>query len=63
MDRSAGGKLDWIGKLLVGSLELLHKVFRNYGIAIIALTLLINLCLFPRTLCHRPLIFLLLRLA
>ncbi|HTL70589.1 MAG TPA: membrane protein insertase YidC [Candidatus Eisenbacteria bacterium] len=43
------GKLDWIGKLLVGGLELLHKVFRNYGLAIIALTFLINLCLFPFT--------------
>lgn len=43
------GKLDWIGKLLVGGLELLHGVFRNYGVAVIALTLLINLVLFPLT--------------
>lgn len=43
------GKLDWIGKLLVGGLELLHGVFRNYGVAVIVLTLLINLLLFPLT--------------
>ncbi|MBI4352479.1 MAG: membrane protein insertase YidC [Candidatus Omnitrophica bacterium] len=43
------GKLDLFGKLLVGGLELLHKVFRNYGIAIIALTTLINVLLFPLT--------------
>ena len=43
------GKLDAIGRLLVGGLELLHKVFRNYGIAIIVLTILINLLLFPLT--------------
>lgn len=43
------GKLDWIGKLLVGALEILHKVLRNYGLAIIALTALINIMLFPLT--------------
>ena len=43
------GKLDGIAKLLVGALELLHKIFRNYGLAIIALTMLINLLLFPFT--------------
>lgn len=43
------GKLDVIGKLLVGSLEMLKGVFRNYGAAIIALTVLINLVLFPLT--------------
>ncbi len=43
------GKLDGIGKLLVGALELLHKGLRNYGLAIIALTILINLLLFPLT--------------
>ncbi len=43
------GKFDWIGKLLVGGLELLQKIFRNYGIAIIVLTTLINLLLFPLT--------------
>jgi YidC/Oxa1 family membrane protein insertase len=43
------GKFDAIGKLLVGALELLQKVFKNYGIAIIALTTLINLALFPFT--------------
>ncbi len=43
------GKLDAIGKILVGGLELLHKVFRNYGLAVIALTILINILLFPLT--------------
>ncbi|MCG3177297.1 MAG: Membrane protein insertase YidC [Candidatus Omnitrophica bacterium] len=43
------GKLDWIGKLLVGGLELIHGVVRNYGAAVILLTLLINLVLFPLT--------------
>lgn len=43
------GKLDAIGKVLVGGLELLHKVFRNYGVAIILLTFLINVLLFPLT--------------
>ena len=39
------GKLDAIGKLLVGGLELLHKIFKNYGVSIIVLTLLINVAL------------------
>lgn len=43
------GKFDAIAKLFVGALELLHKIFKNYGLSIIALTLLINLCLFPIT--------------
>ena len=43
------GKFDIFGKLFVGALELLQKVFRNYGIAIIVLTALINLALFPLT--------------
>ncbi len=43
------GKMDLIGKIFIGALEMLHKIFRNYGLAIIALTLLINLCLFPFT--------------
>ena len=43
------GKLDMIGRLLVGALEMLHKVFRNYGLTIIILTALINLLLFPLT--------------
>lgn len=43
------GKLDAIGKILVGGLELLHSVFRDYGISIILLTFLINLLLFPLT--------------
>lgn len=43
------GKFDWISKLLLGMLELIHKVTRNYGIAIIILTLIINLLLSPIT--------------
>ena len=43
------GKFDLIGKLCVGALELLQKVCRNYGLAIIALTTLINVMLFPLT--------------
>ncbi len=43
------GKLDAISRVLVGALELLHKVFRNYGVSIIVLTILINLMLFPLT--------------
>ncbi len=43
------GKLDMIGRVLVGALEMLHKVFRNYGLSIIALTTFINLLLFPLT--------------
>ena len=43
------GKLDVIGRFLVGALEMLHKVFRNYGLAIIVLTALINVLLFPLT--------------
>lgn len=43
------GKLDSIGKVLVGGLELSHNIFRNYGLAIIALTALLNLLLFPLT--------------
>ncbi len=43
------GKLDAIGRVLIGGLELLHKIFRNYGIAIIILTILINILLFPLT--------------
>ncbi len=43
------GKLDGIGKVLVGALELLNKLFKNYGLSIIALTAAINLLLFPLT--------------
>ncbi len=43
------GKLDTIGKFLVGGLELANKIFKNYGIAIIALTILTNVLLFPFT--------------
>jgi YidC/Oxa1 family membrane protein insertase len=43
------GKLDLIGKLLVGVLELYKGVFKSYGLAIILLTASINLLLFPFT--------------
>jgi YidC/Oxa1 family membrane protein insertase len=43
------GKLDIIGKLLVGVLELYRGVFKSYGLAIILLTASINLILFPFT--------------
>ena len=43
------GKLDLIGRLLVGALEMLDKIFKNYGLTIIVLTALINLLLFPLT--------------
>lgn len=43
------GKLDGIGRLLVGALELMHKIARNWGLAIILLTVGINLLLFPLT--------------
>lgn len=43
------GKMDLIGKFFIGGLEMLHGVFKNYGVSIIALTLLINLFLFPLT--------------
>jgi len=43
------GKFDPIGKLFVGALELLQKICRSYGLAIIALTAFINLVLFPLT--------------
>jgi YidC/Oxa1 family membrane protein insertase len=43
------GKLDIIGKGLVGVLEILQKIFRNYGLSIIALTTLINIFLLPLT--------------
>lgn len=43
------GKLDGICKVLLGTLELLRGVVRNYGVAIILLTLGINVLLFPLT--------------
>lgn len=43
------GKLDLIGKLLVGALEMIQKVVKNYGVAIIVLTTLLNIVLFPMT--------------
>lgn len=43
------GKLDGIGRFLVGSLEMIHSIVHNYGLSIILLTLIINLVLFPLT--------------
>ncbi len=43
------GKFDGIARFFVGSLELLHNVFKNYGVGIIVLTILINVFLFPFT--------------
>lgn len=43
------GKLDAIGKLLVGGLEMVYKITKNYGVAIILLTILLNILLFPLT--------------
>ena len=41
------GKLDPICKLLLGGMELIYKVVRNYGLAIILLTIFINILLMP----------------
>ena len=43
------GKFDMISRFLVGVLEMLNKLFKNYGVSIIALTALINVLLFPLT--------------
>ena len=43
------GKLDPICKLLIGGMELIYKVVRNYGLAIILLTVFINVLLMPLT--------------
>ena len=43
------GKFDGIARFFVGALELLYKIFKNYGIGIIVLTILINIFLFPFT--------------
>lgn len=43
------GKFDLIAKLLVGGLESAQSIFKNYGVAIIILTILLNILLFPLT--------------
>ena len=45
----AGGIMAAIGQILLSILNGIHTVVRNYGLAIILLTLLVNLCLFPLT--------------
>lgn len=45
----AGGIMAAIGQILLSILNGIHSVVRNYGLAIILLTLLVNLCLFPLT--------------
>jgi len=43
------GIFDGISKMLLGTLRFFHKVVRNWGLAIICLTILINLILYPLT--------------
>ncbi len=43
------GKLDGICKLLVGGMQLIHKAVGNYGVAIIILTLCMNVLFMPLT--------------
>lgn len=43
------GIFDGISKLLVKTLGFFHKIFRNWGIAIICLTFLVNVILYPLT--------------
>lgn len=43
------GKLDFICKLLIGGMQLAHSVVKNYGLAIILLTLTVNIILMPLT--------------
>jgi YidC/Oxa1 family membrane protein insertase len=43
------GKLDAIAQLLLKSLAFLHSVFKNWGVAIILLSLIIYVILFPLT--------------
>lgn len=44
------GKLDWIGKILLKSLKFFFNIVKNYGLAIIVLTILIYFLLYPLTL-------------
>ena len=43
------GKLDGIVKALLVTLKFFHNIVRNWGVAIIILTMLINIILFPLT--------------
>jgi YidC/Oxa1 family membrane protein insertase len=41
------GWFDWVAKPMVFVLGLFHMIVRNYGLAIIMLTVLVRLCMFP----------------
>lgn len=43
------GKLDWIAKILLKSLKFFYKVVKNYGVAIILLTILMYFLMYPLT--------------
>ena len=43
------GIFDGISKVLLGTLRFFHKILRNWGLAIIFLTVLVNFLLFPLT--------------
>ncbi|MDD4957327.1 MAG: membrane protein insertase YidC [Candidatus Omnitrophica bacterium] len=43
------GIFGWLSKALLGTLRAFHKVTRNWGVAIIFLTIVVNLILFPLT--------------
>lgn len=43
------GKMDFIAKILLGALHMLAGVVRNYGVAIILLTILTNVLMMPLT--------------
>jgi YidC/Oxa1 family membrane protein insertase len=43
------GKLDSICKFLVGGMQLVHGVVKNYGVSIILLTLILNVIMLPLT--------------
>ncbi len=44
---SSYGSMAWINKAMLWVLEAFHDVFRNWGVAIILLTLIVRTCLFP----------------
>jgi len=41
------GWFSWVARPMVGTLHVLYGIFGNYGIAIILLTVLVRLCVFP----------------
>jgi YidC/Oxa1 family membrane protein insertase len=43
------GAFDWISKLCLNGLKLFYGLFRNWGVAVICLSLLLNVILFPLT--------------